>query len=129
MGGVDITVVAYKGTGPLTTDLLGDHVPLGVNTIPASVSQVQAGQLRALAVTSPARSAALPQVPTSAESGLPGFDVVQYYGLAAPAGTPRPIVDLLNKDLQEILKSDDMKKRLVDLRQRACTRHARRLRR
>src|SRR6201996_2330369 len=52
MGGVDITVVAYKGTGPLTTDLLGDHVPLGVNTIPASVSQVQAGQLRALAVTS-----------------------------------------------------------------------------
>ncbi|MFZ3335628.1 MAG: tripartite tricarboxylate transporter substrate binding protein [Xanthobacteraceae bacterium] len=115
MGGVDITVVAYKGTGPLTTDLLGDHVPLGVNTIPASVSQVQAGQLRALAVTSPARSAALPQVPTSAESGLPGFDVVQYYGLAAPAGTPRPIVDLLNKDLQEVLKSDDMKKRLVDL--------------
>jgi len=115
MGGVDITVVAYKGTGPLTTDLLGNHVPLGVNTIPASVSQVQAGQLRALAVTSPARSAALPQVPTSAQSGLPGFDVVQYYGLAAPAGTPRPIVDLLNKDLQEILKSGDMKKRLIDL--------------
>ncbi len=115
MGGVDMTVVAYKGTGPLTTDLLGDHVPLGVNTIPASVSQVQAGQLRALAVTSPGRSPALPQVPTSAESGLPGFDVVQYYGLAAPAGTPRPMVDLLNKDLQEILKSDDMKKRLIEL--------------
>ena len=92
LAGVDITVVAYKGTGPLTTDLLGNHVPLGVNTIPASVSQVQAGQLRALAVTSPARSPALPDVPTSAESGLPGFDVVQYYGLAAPAGTPRPIV-------------------------------------
>jgi tripartite-type tricarboxylate transporter receptor subunit TctC len=113
LAGVDITVVAYKGTGPLTTDLLGNHVPLGVNTIPASVSQVQAGQLRALAVTSAARSPALPDVPTSAESGLPGFEVVQYYGLAAPAGTPRPIVERLNKELQVILKSDAMKQRLL----------------
>jgi len=115
MGGVDMTVVAYKGTGPLTTDLLGNHVPLGVNTIPASVSQVQAGQLRALAVTAPNRSPALPDVPTSREAGLPGFEVVQYYGLTAPAGTPRPIVDRLNKELQTILQSDDMKKRLIDL--------------
>ena len=112
LAGVDITIVAYKGTGPLTTDLLGNHVPLGVNTIPASVSQVQAGQLRALAVTSAARSPALPEVPTSAESGLPGFEVVQYYGLAAPAGTPRSIVERLNKELQVILKSDAMKQRL-----------------
>jgi tripartite-type tricarboxylate transporter receptor subunit TctC len=115
MAGVEITVVAYKGTGPLTTDLLGDHVPLGVNTIPASVSQVQAGQLRALAVTAPTRSPALPEVPTSAQAGLPGYDVVQYYGLTAPAGTPRPIVERLNKELQTILQSDDMKKRLIDL--------------
>ena len=113
LAGVDITLVAYKGTGPLTTDLLGNHVPLGVNTIPASVSQVQAGQLRALAVTSAARSPALPDVPTSAESGLPGFEVVQYYGLAAPAGTPRPIVERLNKELQVILKSDAIKQRLL----------------
>jgi tripartite-type tricarboxylate transporter receptor subunit TctC len=113
MAGVDITVVTYKGTGPLTTDLLGNHVPLGFNTIPASVSNIQAGQLRAIAVTSAARSVALPNVPTSAESGLPGFEAVQYYGLAAPSGTPRPIVDRLNKELQIILKSDDMKKRLI----------------
>jgi tripartite-type tricarboxylate transporter receptor subunit TctC len=113
LAGVDITVVTYKGTGPLTTDLLGGHVPLGVNTIPASVSNVQAGQLRALAVTSPARWPTLPDVPTSAESGLPGFEVVQYYGVAAPAGTPRPIVERLNKELQVILKSDDMKKQLI----------------
>jgi len=113
MANVDITVVAYKGTGPLTTDLLGNHVPLGFNTIPASVSNIQAGQLRAIAVTAAARSPALPGVPTSAESGLPGFEAVQYYGLAAPAGTPRPIVDRLNKTLGEILASDDMKKRLV----------------
>ena len=73
MGGVDITTVAYKGTGPLTNDLLGNHVPLGFNTIPASVSQIGAGQLRGLAVAAATRSAALPDVPTAAESGLPGF--------------------------------------------------------
>ena len=112
MAGVDITVVTYKGTGPLTTDLLGNHVPLGFNTIPASVSQITAGQLRGIAVASATRSAALPDVPTSAESGLPGFEAVQYYGLAAPAGTPRPVIDRLNKELQVILKSDDMTKRL-----------------
>jgi tripartite-type tricarboxylate transporter receptor subunit TctC len=113
MAGVDITVVTYKGTGPLTTDLLGGHVPLGFNTIPASVSQIAAGQLRGIAVTATKRSAALPDVPTSAEAGLPGFEAVQYYGLAAPAGTPRPIVERLNKELVAILKTDDMKKRLL----------------
>jgi tripartite-type tricarboxylate transporter receptor subunit TctC len=111
--GVDITVVTYKGTGPLTNDLLGNHVPLGFNTIPASVSQIAAGQLRGIAVAGTVRSAALPEVPTAAESGLPGFEAVQYYGLAAPAGTPRSIVDRLNKTLGEVLASDDMKKRLV----------------
>jgi tripartite-type tricarboxylate transporter receptor subunit TctC len=113
LAGVDITVVTYKGTGPLTTDLLGGHVPLGFNTIPASVSQILAGQLRGIAVTSAKRSAALPDVPTAAESGLPGFEAVQYYGLAAPAGTPRPIVERLNKELRAILSTDDMKKRLL----------------
>jgi tripartite-type tricarboxylate transporter receptor subunit TctC len=113
MAGVDITVVTYKGTGPLTNDLLGNHVPLGFNTIPASVSNIQAGQLRGIAVAGATRSAALPNVPTAAESGLPGFEAVQYYGLAAPAGTPRPIVERLNKELRGALSSDDMKKRLV----------------
>ncbi len=114
MAGVDITVVTYKGTGPLTNDLLGNHVPLGFNTIPASVSQIAAGQLRGLAVAATRRSAALPDVPTAAQSGLPGFEAVQYYGLAAPAGTPRAIVDRLDKELRAILATDDMKKRLLD---------------
>jgi tripartite-type tricarboxylate transporter receptor subunit TctC len=113
MAGVDITVVTYKGTGPLTTDLLGNHVPLGVNTIPACVSQVTAGQLRGLAIADNKRSPALPDVPTSAESGLPGYEAVQYYGLAAPAGTPKPIIDRLNKELVKILATDEMKKRLL----------------
>ena len=113
LAGTEITVVTYKGTGPLTTDLLGNHVPLGYNTIPASVSNIAAGQLRGLAVTSKVRSAALPEVPTAAESGLPGFEAVQYYGLAAPAGTPRAIIARLNKELQTILNSDEMKQRLI----------------
>jgi tripartite-type tricarboxylate transporter receptor subunit TctC len=113
MAGTDITVVTYKGTGPLTNDLLGNHVSLGFNTIPASISNIAAGQLRGLAVAAPVRSAALPDVPTAAQSGLPGFEAVQYYGLAAPAGTPQPIIDRLNKELRAILTSDEMKKRLV----------------
>jgi len=110
---VDITVVSYKGTAPLTNDLIGNHVPIGFDTIPAAISTVQARQLRAIAVTGTARSAALPDVPTAAEAGLPGFEVVQYYGLIAPAGVPRPIVERLNKELRTMLAADDFKKRLV----------------
>jgi tripartite-type tricarboxylate transporter receptor subunit TctC len=113
MAGVDITVVTYKGTGPLTTDLLGNHVPLGFNTIPASVSNIQAKQLNGIAVADTKRSAALPDVPTAAQSGLPGFEAVQYYGLAAPAGTPQPIIDRLNKELRAILVTDEMKQHLL----------------
>ncbi len=113
MAKVDITVVSYKGTAPLTNDLVGNHVPIGFNTIPAAISNVQAKQLRAIAVTGTARSAALPDVPTAAKSGLPGFDVVQYYGLIAPAGVPRPIVERLNKELRTMLAADDFKKRLI----------------
>jgi tripartite-type tricarboxylate transporter receptor subunit TctC len=113
LAGTDITVVTYKGTGPLTNDLLGNHVALGFNTIPASVSNIAAGQLRGLAVAASARSAALPDVPTAAESGLPGFEAVQYYGLAAPAGTPAPIIERLNKELRTLLAADEMRKRLI----------------
>jgi tripartite-type tricarboxylate transporter receptor subunit TctC len=113
VAGVSTTVVTYKGTAPLTNDVLGNHVPLGVDTIPAAISNVQAGQLRAIAVTGTARSAALPDVPTSAESGLPRFQAVQYYGITAPAGVPRPIVERLNKELRTMLADEAFKKRLI----------------
>jgi tripartite-type tricarboxylate transporter receptor subunit TctC len=113
VAGVDTITVTYRGTAPLTTDLIGGQVPLGVDTIPAAISNVQGGQLRAIAVTGPTRSAALPDVPTSAESGLPAFQAVQYYGLTAPAGVPRPIVDRLNKELRTMLAADDFKKLLI----------------
>ena len=111
--GTDITVVTYKGTGPLTNDLVGGHVMLAFNTLPPAIGNIQAGKLTAIAVAAPQRLAAIPDVPTVSESGLPGFDIVQYYGLAAPAGTPALIVERLNKELRAIVTSDDFQKRIV----------------
>src|SRR5215470_15732155 len=113
MTGVDLTIVMYKGTGPLTNDLVGGHVPLGFNTIPAARSNIEAGNLRAIAVAAAARSAALPDVPTAAESGLPGFEAGLYYGLSAPAGTPRPIIERLNRALRSTIESEEMTNRIV----------------
>jgi len=110
--GITLVHIPYKGTGPALTDLLGGHIPMAFAPIPASHSNVAAGKLRALAVTSITRSGLLPDVPTMVEAGLPGFDASLYYGLAAPAGTPRPIIDKLNKVLREALASDEVKKQL-----------------
>jgi tripartite-type tricarboxylate transporter receptor subunit TctC len=114
VAGVDVSIITYKGTGPLTTDLLGGHVKLGFNTIPASIGYIEGGELRALAVTSTKRATVIPQVPTSAEAGLPGFEAGFYYGISAPAGTPRPIIERLNKELRAAIAAPDMQKRLVD---------------
>jgi tripartite-type tricarboxylate transporter receptor subunit TctC len=110
--GITLVHIPYKGTGPALTDLLGGHIPMAFAPIPASHTNVTAGKLRALAVTSTQRSGLLPDVPTIAESGLPGFDASLYYGLAAPAGTPRPIIDKLNKALRDALASDEVKRQL-----------------
>ncbi len=111
--GITLVHIPYKGTGPALTDLLGGHIPMAFAPIPASHSNVAAGKLRALAVTSATRSSLLPEVPTIAESGLSGFDASLYYGLAAPAGTPRPIIDRLNKALRDALASDEVRKQLA----------------
>jgi tripartite-type tricarboxylate transporter receptor subunit TctC len=111
--GITLVHIPYKGTGPALTDLLGGHIPMAFAPIPASHANVSAGLLRALAVTSLNRSSLLPEVPTIAEAGLPGFDASLYYGLVAPAGTPRPIIDTLNKALRAALDSDEVKKQLA----------------
>lgn len=110
--GIKLVHVPYKGTGPALTDLLGGHIPMAFAPIPASHANVSAGMLRALAVTSSTRSGLLPDVPTIAEAALPGFDASLYYGLVAPAGTPRPVIDKLNKTLNAALASDEVKKQL-----------------
>jgi tripartite-type tricarboxylate transporter receptor subunit TctC len=111
--GVDLTIVTYKGTGPLTNDLVGGHVALAFNTIAPALGNIQAGKLRAIAVAAPVRSAALPDVPTAKEAGVPGFEAVLYYGIAAPAGTPRAIVERINKEMRAIIASDEISKRIV----------------
>src|SRR4051794_23203015 len=113
MAGIDLTIVTYKGTGPLTNDLLGGHVPLAFNTTAPALGNIQAGKIRAIAVAAPKRSAALPDVPTANEAGLPGFEAVLYYGIAAPAGTPQPIIERINKEMRAIIASDEISKRIV----------------
>ena len=110
--GITLVHVPYKGTGPVLTDLIGGHIPMAFAPIPASHSNVAAGKLRALAVTSTTRSGLLPDIPTIAESGIAGFDASLYYGLVAPAGTPRPIIDKLNRALRDALASDEVKRQL-----------------
>ncbi len=110
--GLKLNHIPYKGTGPGLNDVLGGHVPMMVVPLPAVLGNVQGGKLRALGVTSAGRSKLLPGVPTIAESGLPGFEAALRYGLVAPAGTPRPIVDRLNKELRAALGSDEVLKRL-----------------
>ena len=111
--GIKLIHIPYKGTGPAVTDLLGGHISMMFVPIPAAHGNVSAGLLRALGVTSLKRSRLLPDVPTVAESGLPGFEVVQRSTLLAPAGTPRTIIERLNKELNAVLATDEVRKRLA----------------
>lgn len=113
LAGIKLIHIPYKGTGPAITDLLGGHIPMAFAPIPATHENAKAGQLRMLAVTSLKRSALLPDMPTIAESGLPGYEAVLRYGLVAPAGTPRPIIERLNKELNAVLADSEVKKRLA----------------
>ena len=112
MAGIDFTIVTYKGTGPLTTDLIGGHVPLAFNVLAPAMGNLKSGILRALAVAAPARTGLLPEVPTATEAGLPGFEAVLHYGLLAPAGTPRAIVERLNKELRAIIATPEVRQRI-----------------
>ena len=111
--GVKLQYIPYKGSQPLITDMIGGHVKVGFNPIPVSRGALEGKLIRALAGTSLKRSSTFPDLPTIAESGLPGFDAVLTYGLLAPVGTPRPIIDRLNKELRAALASDEVKRRLI----------------
>jgi tripartite-type tricarboxylate transporter receptor subunit TctC len=111
--GVKLQYIPYKGSQPLTTDLIGGFVKVGFNPIPVSRSAIEGKLIRALAATSAKRSTTYPELPTVAESGLPGYDAVLNYGIVAAAGTPRPIVDKLNKALRSVLSTDEVKRRLA----------------
>ena len=112
MAGVEIVSVAYKGGGPAVVALIAGEVQMYFSTVPAALPQVKAGKLRMLGVTSTRRVPELPDVPTVAESGLAGFDVVPWFGLFTPAGTPRPVIQKLNAEIVKILDAPDTRQRL-----------------
>jgi tripartite-type tricarboxylate transporter receptor subunit TctC len=111
MAQVDITHVPYKGTGPLITDMLGGQIALTIASAVPLTPQVKAGKLRALGVTGPQRSPAFPDVPAIAET-VPGYEVVNWFGIVAPAGTPRSVVTRVNAELNKALKSPELVKML-----------------
>ena len=111
--GIDIVHVPYKGTGPAITDLLGGQVQVMFNSMPSVIPLVASGKLKGLAVGSVQRSPAVPDIPTVAEAGVPGFENVTWYGMFAPAKTPHDIIVKLNKQVVQILASPEMAQRLA----------------
>lgn len=114
MAGVDMMHVPYKGNAPAVADLVGGQIQVMFDNIPISLQQVRAGKLRALAVTGPKRSPVLPDVPTIAETALPGYSVTSWFALFAPAGTPAPIVARLNREINKALTDKVLHQQLTD---------------
>ncbi len=110
--GTPLLHVPYKGSGPLTTDLLGGQVTMSFDTLTPVLPHIKSGKLRALAVTTAARSSVLPDVPTLEEAGLKGFDIGTWFGVLAPAATPKPVVSRLSAEIVKIIKSPDFQQRM-----------------
>ena len=115
LAGVDIVHVPYKGAGAVLQDLLGGQVQMLVSAVATPLPHIKSGKLRALMVTDDKRSAALPDVPSAPEAGLPKMVMLYWVGFAVPAGTPQPIVERLNRDVTAALASPDTKKRFADM--------------
>jgi tripartite-type tricarboxylate transporter receptor subunit TctC len=111
--GIHIQHVPYKGTGPAVTDLVSGQVAMFITNMPSVLPMVKAGRVRALAVTSLQRSTLMPELPTVAESGIPGFEVIVWYGLLAPGTAPRPILARVNQEVRKLSDMQDVKDRLA----------------
>lgn len=113
--GIQITHIPYKGSGPLVTDLIGGQVTMSFDTVTPVLPHIKAGKLKALAVTTGKRSSALPEVPTLAEAGVKGIDTGTWFGLLAPAATPKEIVTRLNTEVVALLAQPEFRKKLEDI--------------
>jgi tripartite-type tricarboxylate transporter receptor subunit TctC len=112
MADVKLTHIPYRGSGPAQGDLIAGHVPMAITTVPPAIAQIRGGLLRAIAVTGDTRLPIMPDVPTVAESGVPGYVAVIHYGMVAPAGTPRPIVDRIQREVAAMYKDPAVFKKL-----------------
>ena len=113
--GTRLQHIPYKGSGPLATDLLGGQILMSFDTITPVLPHIKAGKLRPLAVTTAKRSPALPDVPTLQEAGLKDFDIGTWFGVLAPVGTPKPVLDRLSAEATKIIQSPDFRKRMDDI--------------
>jgi tripartite-type tricarboxylate transporter receptor subunit TctC len=111
---VDIAHVPYKGGGPMLIDLMGGQIPIGFDNLPSSMNHIRAGKLRALAVTTDKRWPGAPEIPTMAEAGVPGYEVWAWFGLLAPAATPKPVVEMLQRHVAAILRLPEVEKMLLE---------------
>ena len=113
MSGITLTHIPYKGTGPATVDLVAGQVQLSMPNVLTALPQIKGGKLRALGVTSAKRASGLPDIPAIAEAGVPGYEAIQWYGLLAPAGTSRDVVNKLQSETAKILVLQEVKERLA----------------
>ncbi|MDW3682786.1 tripartite tricarboxylate transporter substrate binding protein [Cupriavidus sp. CV2] len=113
MAGISLDQVPYKGSGPAINDLVGGHVDLSFPTIPTALPLIRAGKLRGIAITSAKRSPLMPDVPTIAEAGVPGYDTGGWYGIVGPAGMPTEIAQTLSNEISRIMKMPDVKERFI----------------
>ncbi|MCC7228538.1 MAG: tripartite tricarboxylate transporter substrate binding protein [Burkholderiaceae bacterium] len=115
LANIDVTEISYKGGGPALADLLAGHIQMLINSPTSTIPHVNSGKLRALATTGARRPAVLSSVPTIAESGFPGFELYEWYGLFLPANTPAEIVDRLHAEIMKIMSSPEMVKRIHNI--------------
>jgi tripartite-type tricarboxylate transporter receptor subunit TctC len=115
MAKVDMQHVPYKGGGPMMNDLMGGQIDVAFETAASATPPIKGGKIRPLAITTAKRSPVLPDLPTVAESGLPGYEVLTWYGLLAPAATPKEVVARLNTEVSKILQMPDIKQRIADI--------------
>jgi tripartite-type tricarboxylate transporter receptor subunit TctC len=112
---LDIVHIPYKGSGPAIADLIGGHVDIMFDNIPSAITHIRGGKLRALATTGPKRSPALPDLPTMIEAGVQGYESTAWFGIVVPAGTPKDVINTLNKHSQKAIQSPEFVKRITDL--------------
>jgi tripartite-type tricarboxylate transporter receptor subunit TctC len=115
MAGVDMVHIPYKGAGPALIDVMGGHVPIMFDNLPSSTEHIRAGKLRGLAVTTAERAPSMPDLPTIAESGLPGYETYTWNALFAPAGTPKDVIDRLNAAANAAVADPDVQAKLKDV--------------
>ena len=114
MAHVDITHIPYKGSAPAVTDLLGNQISIMFDNLPSVIPHVRSGKLRAIAITTAKRSPELPNIPTIAEAGVPGYEAMSWFGLFAPAATPAPVLAQISAALTKVLAKPEVKKKIAD---------------